>query len=63
MQTSWTSKKYGNKLEIKKIWKQFKDGAQGIIIIRRTKINSKAFAIPILTASGLDHKIFYLSVV
>ena len=47
---SWRSKKYGNKLEIKKIWKQVKDGAQGIIIIRRMKINSKAFAIPILTA-------------
>ena len=27
-----------------------KDGDQGIIIIRRTKINSKALAIPILTA-------------
>ena len=50
MQTSWRSKKYGNKLEIEK---QVKDGAQGIIIIHRTKINSKAFAIPILTASGL----------
>ena len=43
-------KKYGNKLEIKKIWKQVIDEAQEIIIIRRTKINSKAFAIPIITA-------------
>ena len=50
MQTSWRSKKYGNKLEIKKICKQVKDGAQGIIIMHRTKINSKAFAIPILIA-------------
>ena len=30
MQTNWNSKKYGNKLEIKKIWKEVKDGAQGI---------------------------------
>ena len=49
-QTSWRSKNNGSKLEIKKIWKQVEDGAQGIIIIRRMKINFKAFAIPILTA-------------
>ena len=47
MQTGWRSKKYGNKLEIKT---RAKDGAQAIIIICRLKINSKAFAIPILTA-------------
>ena len=51
MQTSWRSKRYGNKLEIKKMEASLlKDGAQGIIIIRRMKINSKALAIPILTA-------------
>ena len=33
--------------------KQVKDGAQETIIIHRTKINSKAFAIPILTVAGL----------
>ena len=53
IQISWKSKKYGNKLEIKKVWKQVKDRAQGMIIICRMKINSKAFTIPILTASGL----------
>ena len=52
--------KYANKLEIKKyrrlmkyVWKQVKDGARGIIITCRMKINSKAFVIPILTASSL----------
>ena len=32
-------------------WKQIKDGAKGSLC--RIKINSKEFAIPILTASGL----------
>ena len=43
-------KKYANKLKIKKVRKQVKDGAQGIFIIHRTKINSKAFVIRILIA-------------
>ena len=38
---------------IKYVWKQVKDGAQWIIITCGMKINSKAFVIPILTASGL----------
>ena len=41
--------KYGIKI---REWKQVKDGAQGFIICR-TKINFKAFTIPILTAFGL----------
>ena len=52
MQTSWRSKSTETSQRLK-IWKQVKDGAQRIIIIRITKINSKTFAIPILTASGL----------
>ena len=32
-------------------WKQVKDGAKGSLYVE--KINSKEFAIPILTASGL----------
>ena len=44
--------KHGNKIEINK--KQVKDGAHGIIIICRMKINSKEFAIySFLIASGL----------
>ena len=31
-------------------WKQVKDGAHGLLYVRRMKINSKAFAIPILIA-------------
>ena len=41
------SEKYANKLEIRKVWKQFEDRAQQR---NKQKINSKAFAIPILTA-------------
>ena len=33
-------------------WKQVKDGAKGSLLCR-IKVNSKEFAIPILTASGL----------
>ena len=45
-------KKYANKLEIKKAWKQVKDEAHTVIIEQRNKqkVNSKAFVIPILTA-------------
>ena len=41
------SEKYVNKLEIKKVWKKVKDGVQNR---DKQKINSKAFAILILTA-------------
>ena len=34
-------------------WKQVKDGAKGSLYVCRIKINSKEFAIPILTASAL----------
>ena len=45
-------KKYANKLEIKKAWKQVKAEAHAVIIEQRNKqkVNSKAFAIPIVTA-------------
>ena len=49
-------KNYGNKQGSKKQvgeWKQIKDEAQGLLHNCRMKINSKVFAIPILTASGL----------
>ena len=46
MKTRWRSKKQVGK-QVRE-WKQVKDEAQGL-----TKINSKVFAIPILTASGL----------
>ena len=38
-----------------KVWKHVKDRAHAVIIEQRDKckINSKAFAIPILTESGL----------
>ena len=39
-------KKYANELKIKKVWKQVKDGSV------MNKVSSKAFAIPILTASS-----------
>ena len=47
MEQDRMSKKYKNKLEMKEVQKQIKGSS---IIIQRTKINPKAFAIPILTA-------------
>ena len=41
------AKKYANKLRDQIIWKQVADTTQGLLY------NGKAFAIPILTASGL----------
>ena len=46
-------KKYANKLEIKKYGNKLKMGSVIIEQRDKQKVNSKAFAIPILTASGL----------
>ena len=42
------SKMYGNKLEIKEIWKQIKKAQ--VLVKNEMKINPKAFAISFLTA-------------
>ena len=47
------SEKYTNKLEIKKYGNKLKMELSDYRTKDKQKINSKAFAIPILTASGL----------
>ena len=47
------SEKYANKLEIKKYGNKLKMELSDLRTRDKQEINSKAFAIPILTASGL----------